>query len=570
MARKPRIICWSPCGADELPRSLESSQWEFVDRSEDILETFLQGEIDGFYVPQDRMNDLEWMFQKEQLLEQIPEGIALLDPDYNILWFNRQLADWAESEGTMAHHGGNFYAALSAPEILGPDFCPFATALVTGESATSLVRTSGNRYLKLHAVPIHSRFDVPEMLVVTASDVTVERLQEERLAAIHAAGIELADLGPDEVFDMELDERIELLKSNIMHQTQELLRFDVVEIRLLDQETGQLKPLLSVGINSDASDRPLYARVKENGVTGFVAATGKSYLCEDTTEDPLYIEGFKGAKSSMTVPLKWHDDVIGTFNVESPEPQAFDEKDLEFLEMYAREIAVALNTLELLVAQKADTAQQSVEAIHSAVALPVDEILNDAVNVMEQYIGHESDVVERLKRILHNARDIKQVIHKVGQRLTPAEAVPAGAIVEKRPKLMGVRVLVADQDESVRNDAHALLERYGCVVETAHSGREAVLMVRSCSIEYQYDVIISDIRLPDMDGYELLCRLREIIQPVPLVLMTGFGYDPAHTIVKSRRAGLHSKAILYKPFRLDQLLEVVELMVDVHARVNTS
>ena len=51
---------------------------------------------------------------------------------------------------------------------------------------------------------------------------------------------------------------------------------------------------------------------------------------------------------------------------------------------FARDVANALNTLELLVAQQANTAQASVEAIHSAVALPVDEILNDAVNVMEQ------------------------------------------------------------------------------------------------------------------------------------------------------------------------------------------
>ena len=37
------------------------------------------------------------------------------------------------------------------------------------------------------------------------------------------------------------------------------------------------------------------------------------------------------------------------------------------------------------------------------VALPVDQLLNDTVNVMERYIGHEPDVVERLQRILKNA-----------------------------------------------------------------------------------------------------------------------------------------------------------------------
>jgi DNA-binding NtrC family response regulator len=44
-----------------------------------------------------------------------------------------------------------------------------------------------------------------------------------------------------------------------------------------------------------------------------------------------------------------------------------------------------------------------------------------------------------------------------------------------------------------------------------------------------------------------------------MALMTGFGYDPGHSIVKARQAGL--KAVLYKPFRLDQLLETVEQLV---------
>jgi two-component system, sensor histidine kinase SagS len=78
-------------------------------------------------------------------------------------------------------------------------------------------------------------------------------------------------------------------------------------------------------------------------------------------------------------------------------------------------------------------------------------------------------------------------------------------------------------------------------------------------------VIIADIRLPDISGYELLMKLKSILDPVPLVLMTGFGYDPGHSIVKARQAGLHAKGVLYKPFRLDQLLETVETMID-HAK----
>ena len=71
-----------------------------------------------------------------------------------------------------------------------------------------------------------------------------------------------------------------------------------------------------------------------------------------------------------------------------------------------------------------------------------------------------------------------------------------------------------------------------------------------------YDVIISDIRLPDMSGHQLLLRLHEFLDHVPLILMTGFGYDPGHSIVKARQAGID--LVLFKPFRVDQLLDTVE------------
>ena len=57
-------------------------------------------------------------------------------------------------------------------------------------------------------------------------------------------------------------------------------------------------------------------------------------------------------------------------------------------------------------------------------------------------------------------------------------------------------------------------------------------------------MIIADIRLPDMNGYELMLKLQEVVDPVPLVLMTGFGYDPGHSIVKARKAGLRLRRAL--------------------------
>jgi CheY-like chemotaxis protein len=192
--------------------------------------------------------------------------------------------------------------------------------------------------------------------------------------------------------------------------------------------------------------------------------------------------------------------------------------------------------------------------------LPIDDILNDTVHVIEDFLGHRPEVSQRLRSILKNARDIKHTIQKVGEKIVPVTGIPE-TVRAGRPILQGQRVLVIDNDEDVRNSAHRLLEKYGCEVETAHAGSEAVLMIRNCSPDQNYAAIISDIRLPDVNGYEFLVQLKQIMDNPPLVLMTGFGYDPGHAIVKARKAGLPSNAILYKPFRLDQLLETVESMI---------
>ena len=548
-----------PTFVDELRRQYEVVEVATLDSA---LSKMAGEPLAGVYFDSADVADgmsLGTLFQHECILKGMPDGVALLDSDNRIVWANDCLQEWLGKESLDLQ---SFYDVFDDPEILGPDFQPFHTSFATGEASSSTIRCHDNRHFLLHSVPFQEADGTTQHLIVTVRDVTEETLQQQKLAAIHRAGVELADLRADEVFDMHVEDRIELLKSNILHYLKDLLEFDVVEVRLLANDSDELVPLLAEGIDGDAAKRPLHAKPEGNGVTGFVAATAKSYLCEDTLEDPLYIEGCKGAKSSITVPLIQHDQVIGTINVESPEPRNFTESDLQFLEIFSRDIANALNTLELLVAQQVNTAQASVEAIHRKVALPVDEILNDAVNVMERYIGHEPKVVERVQRILRNARDIKQLIHRVGQEMAPAEAVPRMAQPVERPLLKGRRVLVVDDDESVREAAHNLLERYGCVVEAARQGGQAIYMARNFGSNDSYDVVIADIRLPDISGFDLLIRLKEIMSPVPLILMTGFGYDPAHSIVKARQAGLLQNAVLYKPFRLDQLLETVESVIE--------
>jgi CheY-like chemotaxis protein len=500
------------------------------------------------------LEDSAQTLEASGILEQVPDAIVLLDADLRIEWANCRLAELTGTEGPFI--GQSFYDAFGTPEILGPDFCPFHTALGTGETARSTLRVGEKQYFEVHARPVYDDgSELPDRLAVIVRDVSREVLQRQKLNAIYQAGLELGDLSPQEILDMTVQDRIELLKAKILHYTKDLLEFETVEIRLLDKRTKQLEPLLAVGMQPVAEGRVLHADPQGNGVTGFVAATGKSYLCEDIEHDPLYLPGAPGARSSLTVPLILHDEILGTFNVESTRPGAFNENDLQFLELFSREVAVALNTLELLVAEKLTTANESIECILREVAHPVDEILNDAAWVHEKYIGHDPAVAERLGRILKHTRDIKQLIQKVGETMRPKVAHSPLPPRPERPRLQRKRILVVDSDDEVRRAAHELLGRYGCEVETAHNGDEAFLMVRS----FHYDAVIADIRLSDMTGYDCFHQLRGMQTDLPVILMTGFGYDPSHSIVKARQEGLQS--VLYKPFRLDQLLSEVEKAV---------
>lgn len=487
------------------------------------------------------------------LLQRMPDGVALLDVDSRVLWCNERLKQFLPEATDCI--GTEFLDAFGTAEIMGPDFCPVHTALGSGETARSTLRTGEKQYTQIDVTPVAEEGEFPTYLVAVARDVSEDVLQRQKLNAIYQAGLELGDLQPQDVLDMSLEERVELLRQKILHYTQDVLEFETVEIRLLEQSTKRLKPLLAVGMQPDAEGRELSAEAEHNGVTGFVAATGRSYLCEDTLKDPLYLPGAPGARSSLTVPLILHEQVLGTFNVESPRPCAFSQNDLQFLELFSREVALALNTLELLLAEQATMVAASTERTRCEVAGPADEILNDAAWILEKYIGHDAPVAERLQRILQHTREIRETIEKVGESLNPAMSRTGFDQRINHPKLRSKRILVADSDGSVRRAAHELLGRYGCVVETAHDGEESLLMART----FHYDAVLVDIALPDMNGAECFERLRETHEHLPVILMTGFGYDPTHSIVKARQLGLQS--VLYKPFRLDQLITAVEKAV---------
>ena len=553
MADKPRLLVIEredPAGAsasEHLSDCYEVVTARTISRALVLLR---EQEFAGVYVDTAQLSAVRWagvMVQADEILDAIADGVAVVDPDLRVIWANPEFHSLADPKVETV--GGKFYRVLGDPEVLGPDPCPFTSAVTSRVPSWTVMRIGANRYLRVTVTPVFDARNGLTHLIALTREITDETLQQQKINAIHKAGDELADLTPEELSEMGVEERTDLLKFNIARHMKDLLGLDFMEIRLLELPEGRLVPLLTEGMTPLAANRELYARKEGNGVTGFVAATGQSYLCPDTANDPLYLEGAEGARSSLTVPLIDHGKVIGTLNVENAQPDAFDERDRQFLEIYARNVASALHTLELLQAEKFSAATASVEAISRELALPLDDILSDATTVLDRYAGHDEDIIARLRHLIFRAREIRSLIQKVGSTIT---ADPKREASRPLPPLAGARLLVVDADESIRRSAHNLLGSQGATVETARDAHEAIALARQTN----YSAALVDIRLPDLDGFETFKRIREVQPETPIILMTGFGYDPSHSIVKARQQGLQT--VLYKPFRADRLTEAVQ------------
>jgi CheY-like chemotaxis protein len=115
-------------------------------------------------------------------------------------------------------------------------------------------------------------------------------------------------------------------------------------------------------------------------------------------------------------------------------------------------------------------------------------------------------------------------------------------------------VLVVDDDAGLRDSIRALLESMGFLVSTAANAREAVTEISA----QRPDVILTDIYMPEGDGYELISAIRSFGENIPIIAMSGgaFQFGIKDHLGIAKRLG--AEATLAKPFRAAALIETVD------------
>ena len=121
------------------------------------------------------------------------------------------------------------------------------------------------------------------------------------------------------------------------------------------------------------------------------------------------------------------------------------------------------------------------------------------------------------------------------------------SVVLAKPKCT---MLVVDDDRAILRVFKRILEKKGYSVDTAETGKEAKARLDNS----RYDAALIDLRLPDMEGTDLLPRMQEVAPKMMRIVITGLPF--ADTVERADEAG--ADAFLQKPVKPEILLDVLE------------
>lgn len=485
-------------------------------------------------------------------LQAIGDGIGVVNARRELLWANQRLAQ--HDPATLQQFTS---LCASALQRINESSSNDPKPALAGLHRFSI--QAGDRALELTVAPVRSAGQAGgpvDAVVGVLWDVTAARALQARIEAIEAAGAELVKLDSAAVTHMHAAERLRMIEEKIIRAVHEHLQVDTFEIRVINRKTGQLELVTAVGIAPLKIGESIFAKPDGNGISGYVAVTGRSYLCPDVRKDPMYREGLESAASSLTVPLRLHDRVTGVLNLESRELNHFTDNDRLLAELLARHIALALNTLDLLVAERFTTNEQVAGNMLGEIREPLDEIAKDAEGLLAEQevagsvraaiariVAGTSALRSRVERCSTGPRNILDVEHELHRQ-------------QRDPALVGRRLLIADDEPAIRDTIGLILRQKGCDVTICCDGSSTMAALEATQASHQpFDLVLSDIRMPDRNGYEVFRFAKSISADTAVILMTGFGYDPHHCIVRSSQEGLHS--FLFKPFKASQLVEEV-------------
>ena len=197
------------------------------------------------------------------------------------------------------------------------------------------------------------------------------------------------------------------------------------------------------------------------------------------------------------------------------------------LELLSQCLQAHLNESEKVVEnERLDSIRDSVERVQ-AIVRRLDEMTRKGEYETRDYLAGKrmADLAPREAARVHARPHEAAASH-------PTEQAP----------LAGMSVLVLDDDTAVVNSMADLLRAEKCIVHCATRPSAAFGIIRNVKL----DAVISDVVMPEMDGYDFYLKVKEEMPNLPVILMTAYYYDKDHILKRSRLRGLEG-ALFKKP-----------------------
>ncbi|MGN0584435.1 MAG: response regulator, partial [Ruminococcus sp.] len=153
----------------------------------------------------------------------------------------------------------------------------------------------------------------------------------------------------------------------------------------------------------------------------------------------------------------------------------------------------------------------------------------------------------------------ESLLNALGHQQAEDEAVLP--VTKETDNFKGKHLLLVEDNELNREIAFEILNEYGFIVDTAGNGQKAVDMI-AASKPGEYDLVLMDIQMPVMDGYEATDRIRKLndtaLSAVPIVAMTANAFD------EDRRAAAKCgmNGFISKPINMEEVIEALHSVLD--------
>lgn len=320
-------------------------------------------------IVQEKKADLENLFMA------IHDSTIVIDSKFNLLQANKSALKLMKAKTAKSVLGKKCYSVYHNRKRICVG-CPSDVAIKNKKAHSIELFSPGiGRYYSVSASPVLDRDGNVSKVIELARDITERKLADEKAKRHAAQQALLYEVGSRVSGELQLDGVL----NSIVTAIQEAFNYYGVMLLLVDEDSQHLRLQAIKGGYARIFPKDLGLEVGQ-GMIGQAAATGKAQISGDITKNPNYLKlADEVTKSELAVAIRKGRKTIGVLDIQSQEPDAFDDSDIKSMETLSTQVAAAIENAKLYEQSQKEIAQrQQAEAALQLEKVYLDQLFDNA------------------------------------------------------------------------------------------------------------------------------------------------------------------------------------------------